>query len=75
LRKQLEGEEQAACLAGGMSCRRHVLLVVVLSVLLGETGASAQAHTLVPPKTVYWLSMATQSGFGMAPIPSRRAPT
>jgi hypothetical protein len=29
--------------------------------------AMAQTQKVVPPKTVYWLSAATQTGFGMAP--------
>ena len=41
-------------------------LVIGVAVLLAAQ-ASAQTQKVVPPKTVYWLSAATQSGFGMAP--------
>jgi hypothetical protein len=45
---------------------RLVSLGVGLAAL--ACGASAEAQQkVVPPKTVYWLSAATQSGFGMSP--------
>jgi hypothetical protein len=40
---------------------------VAVFAALGSVPALAQAQKVVPPKTVYWLSAATQSGFGMAP--------
>jgi hypothetical protein len=40
--------------------------VIAITMLLAAQ-ASAQTQKVVPPKTVYWLSAATQSGFGMAP--------
>jgi hypothetical protein len=39
----------------------------VLFTLGLPTAAAAQAQKVVPPKTVYWLSAATQAGFGMTP--------
>ena len=39
----------------------------VALVLLIASPALAQTQKVIPPKTVYWLSAATQSGFGMAP--------
>jgi hypothetical protein len=36
-----------------------------LVVLMGSVPALAQTQKVVPPKTVYWVSAATQSGFGM----------
>lgn len=39
----------------------------VALVLLVASPALAQTQKVIPPKTVYWLSAATQSGFGMAP--------
>lgn len=39
---------------------------VTVTLLLVEP-ALAQAQKIIPPKTVYWLSASTQSGFGMSP--------
>lgn len=46
--------------------QRSVLGLGIMA-MLGASPGLAQTQKVVPPKTVYWLSAATQSGFGMAP--------
>ncbi len=41
--------------------------VAILATSLAAVPLHAQTQKVVPPKTVYWMSAATQSGFGMAP--------
>jgi hypothetical protein len=45
---------------------RRIGCALTALALAGGGPALAQ-QTVIPPKTVYWLSAATQSGFGMAP--------
>lgn len=44
-----------------------VINLTAMAFAVSIAPVAAQSQKVVPPKTVYWLSAATQSGFGMAP--------
>lgn len=45
---------------------RELRLLALTAAFVLPVPLTAQAQKVVPPKTVYWLSAATQTGFGMA---------